>query len=67
MPSTVADRLVALNVLTKYVDETTERLKLKMKDKNCKLAEIEQDNNNISCLKRVIAELKDEQNEYFPR
>jgi hypothetical protein len=67
MPSTIADRLVALNVLNRFVDESAERLKLKLKDKNCKLSEIEQDNENISCVKRVIADLKDEQNEYFPR
>lgn len=65
--ASVSDRLVALNVLTMSVNEMTERLKFKMKDKNCKLSEIELDNHNISCLKRVIAELKDEQNEYLPR
>ena len=66
MTSTISDRLVALNVLNRYVDEAADRLKLKLKDKNCKLSEIEQDNETISCVKRVIADLKDEQDEYFP-
>ena len=67
MTASVADRLVALNVLVRNVDDMTERLKSKMKDKSCRLSEIEQDNHIISCLKRVIAELKDEQDEYLPR
>jgi hypothetical protein len=67
MSASVQDRLLAMNVLSKFVEDSAERVKQKMKDKNTRLSEIEQDNHNISCIKRVIADLKDEQNEYLPR